>query len=285
MIAETWKPESRWAEFRTSPVQFVKGNPEWVLAPLLFVVLISLWYFATSMFTIPEFVLPPPGKVWFSLVNGLSKPLSNPGGYWFHALYTATEAVIGFFIGSAFGIVLGVLVAHSRLVERTVYPYIIAFQSLPKVAIAPLFVIWFGFGLEPKVLVVCVVSFFPLVVNTIAGCRSVDVERLEMARALGATKWQTFTKITFPSSLPYVFAGLHMAAVLSVIGAIVGEFVGAQRGLGVLILQYNYQMDIASVYAVFVVLAAMGIVFNVGMRAMERKFCCWAQRGNDAIGM
>lgn len=274
-----------WADFRANPGAYLRSHPEWVLAPLLFVVLMAAWHFLTKIFSIPPFILPPPEKVWHSLTSGFTKPPSHPAGFIYHTLYTLYEAVLGFLAGSIFGIVAGVLVAHSRIVERTLYPYILALNSVPKVAVAPLFVIWFGFGLAPKVIVTSVVTFFPLLVNSIAGCRSVEADRLDLVRALGATKWQTFWKITLPSALPFIFAGLHMAAVLSVIGAIVGEFVGAQRGLGVLILQYNFNMDIASVYAVFIVLAAMGISFHLIMRALEKKFCFWAQRGDQFTGM
>ena len=257
-------------------------QPEVVLAPLLFFVLLGSWYGATKAFAIPEFVLPPPGKVWSALVGGLSASPRDPAGYWFHLGVTASEAVLGFLIGSTAGIVTGTAVAHSRIVARVLYPYIIALQSLPKVAIAPLFVVWFGFGMEPKVLITSIITFFPLLVNSIAGSRSVDVDRIELARSLGATSWQVFTKITFPSSLPFIFAGLNMAAVLSILGAIVGEFVGAQSGLGVLILQYNSNLDIASVYSLLIVLAAMGLAMHFTMRFLERRLCFWAQRSRES---
>lgn len=259
------------------------ARPEILLSPLLFFVLLGTWYVGTTWFTIPEFVLPPPAKVWDSLVTGLSASPWDAAGYWYHFFVTLTEALLGFFIGSSVGIVMGMAVAHSRMVSRVLYPYIIAMQSLPKIAIAPLFVVWFGFGIEPKVLITSVITFFPLLVNSIAGCATVDVDRLELARSLGASRWQVFTKITFPSALPFIFAGLNMAAVLSTLGAIVGEFVGAQAGLGVLILQYNSNLDIASVYSLFVVLAGMGLTMHVTMRLLERHFCFWAQRSTQQM--
>ncbi len=267
--------------------RIIATRPEVVLAPLLFVVIIVAWYAATQAFRIPEFVLPAPSKVWASLAEGLTAAPTSPAGYWYHFGVTAGESILGFLLGSFAGIVAGMAVAHSRIVARVLYPYIIALQSLPKVAIAPLFVVWFGFGMEPKVLITSVITFFPLLVNSIAGSRSVDVDRLELARSLGASGWQVFTKITFPSSLPFIFAGLNMAAVLSILGAIVGEFVGAQAGLGVLILQYNSNLDIAGVYSLFVVLAAMGLAMHFSMRFLERRMCFWAQRSREdaAAGM
>jgi len=132
------------------------------------------------------------------------------------------------------------------------------------------------------VLITSVITFFPLLVNSIAGAHSVDVDRLELAQSLGASRWQAFSKITFPSSLPFIFAGLNMAAVLSFLGAIVGEFVGAQAGLGVLILQYNSNLDIASVYSLLIVLAAVGLTMHSIMRYLERRFCFWAQRSRES---
>lgn len=262
-------------------VATLRERPEFLLSPLLFVVLIAAWHFAATVFDLPEFILPPPGKVWAALVTGLSASPFDPSGYWYHAGVTAAEALSGFLLGSTAGIVIGMAVAHSRIVERVLYPYIIAIQSLPKIAVAPLFVIWFGFGIEPKILITTIITFFPLLVNSIAGANSVDPARIDLARSCNGTPLQIFTKITLPSALPFIFAGLNMAAVLSILGAIVGEFVGAQAGLGMLILQRNELLDIASVYSLFVVLAAMGLTLHLTMRALERRLCFWSQRGRN----
>jgi NitT/TauT family transport system permease protein len=256
----------------------LRAHPEYVLAPGLLVLLLASWHLAATRLQLPEFILPAPAKVWQALVSGLSRSPTDPGGLLFHAGITASEALLGFLIGSSAGTTTGMMIAHFRLAERVLYPYIIAIQSLPKIAIAPLFVIWFGFGMEPKVLVTSVITFFPLLVNAIAGYQSVDPDRLDLARSCNATEWQIFAKIRLPSALPFIFAGLNMAGVLCILGAIVGEFVGAQAGLGVLILQNNFSMNIASTYAIFVILAAMGLTMNLGMRALERRFCFWAQR-------
>lgn len=261
----------------------LRANPEWVLAPALLVLLLASWHYATTRFSIPEFILPPPAKVWNALSAGLAKSPTDPGGLLYHAGITASEALLGFFFGTFAGTVTGMAIAHFRMAERVLYPYIIALQSLPKIAVAPLFVIWFGFGIEPKVLITSVITFFPLLVNAIAGYQSVDPDRIDLARSCNATEWQIFTKIRLPSALPFIFAGLNMAGVLCILGAIVGEFVGAQAGLGVLILQNNYSMNIASSYAVFVILAAMGLSMNLGMRALERRFCFWAQRSRHKV--
>jgi NitT/TauT family transport system permease protein len=252
-------------------------KPALVLSPLLFVVIVAAWSFVTRYWQLPEFVLPPPNKVWNALVFGLTQPPSSVVGFWYHGYITMIEALAGFAIGSVTGIVVGIAVAHFRLVEQVLYPYIVAFQSLPKVAVAPLFVIWFGFGLEPKILITSVITFFPLLVNTMAGYRSVDVDRLDLARSLNASPFQIIWKIRIPSALPFIFAGLNMAAVLSILGAIVGEFVGAQAGLGILLLQFNSNLNIAGVYALFIVLAAIGFAMHQTVRLLERYFCFWAQ--------
>lgn len=252
-------------------------RPALILSPLLFLIIIAAWTYVTTHWQVPEFVLPSPKKIWQALVFGLTQPLTSQVGFWYHGSVTMIEALAGFSIGSILGIVIGISVAHFRLVEQVVYPYIIAFQSLPKVAVAPLFVIWFGFGLEPKILITSVITFFPLLVNTMAGYRSVDIDRIDLARSLNASPLQIVWKIRIPSALPFIFAGLNMAAVLSILGAIVGEFVGAQAGLGVLLLQYNTNLNIAGVYALFVVLAALGFSMHQAVRLLERYFCFWAQ--------
>ena len=270
--------------FKADPILYTRTRPELTLAPLLFVVVITTWVFVTSHFEIPVFVLPPPSKVLRALVDGFALSPLDKRSFYYHGAYTIAEGLLGFLTGSLAGIVVGTIVAQSRIVERTLYPYIIAFQSLPKVAIAPLFVIWFGFGMMPKVVVTAIICFFPLLVNTIAGIRSVEQERIDLARSLCATPWQIFRKVTFPSALPFIFAGLDMAAVLSMLGAIIGEFVGAQRGLGVLILQMNFMMNIAGVYAVLVVLAVLGTGLHLTMRALERRFVFWANPEVRAMG-
>lgn len=272
---------------RPTLAEKIVARPALLLSPLLLVVIILVWYYISETANIPEFVLPPPQKVWNALVFGLSQDWGSRAGFWYHGFVTATEALSGFAIGSTAGIVVGLLVAHFRLVEQVLYPYIIALQSLPKIAVAPLFVIWFGFGMEPKILITSVITFFPLLVNTIAGYRSVDPDRIALGRAFNGSPLQIIWKIRLPSALPFIFAGLNMAAVLSVLGAIVGEFVGAQAGLGVLLLQYNTNLNIAGVYALFVVLAAMGFTLHFTVQRLERYFCFWAQSGSrhDTFGV
>ncbi|HEY0917766.1 ABC transporter permease [Devosia sp.] len=249
-----------------------------ILSVLLLVCLLASWWAAAQYLSIPRYILPPPAEVITALVQGLSRSPFDPGGYWYHLGITATEAFLGFVVGCSLGVFLGFLISHFVILERIFYPYIVAFKSLPKIAIAPLLVVWFGFGIEPKVFITAVITFFPVLVNTMAGYRSVDPDRIDLARSVKANAWQILFKIRLPSALPFIFAGLNIAVVLAFLGAIVGEFVGAQAGIGLLILLYNQELNIPAAYALLIILAAVGVSVSLGMRYLEHKFCFWAQR-------
>jgi NitT/TauT family transport system permease protein len=176
--------------------------------------------------------------------------------------------------------VLGFALSHWPLLGRSWYPYIVGFQSLPKVALAPLMVVWFGFGLEGKVFITAIITFFPVLINTMAGYQSVEPERIELARSCNASEWHLLSKIILPSCLPFLFAGLSVASVLAILGAVVGEFVGASAGLGMLLMQYDAQMQLAPLFAVIVLLALIGYLMNTAVGILERRYCFWAQRAN-----
>ena len=261
------------------PPGLFRRRPELILSPVVLVGLIALWDFLTRRMGIPVFILPKPIDVWESLVAGLSVSPFNAGGFLYHTAITMWEALLGFIIGSSVGVILGFAIAYSRLFEKLALPYIVGFQSLPKVALAPLFVIWFGFGVEGKVMITSVITFFPLLVNSIAGYHSVEPDRIDLARSCNASDFQILRKIILPSALPFLFAGLNVASVLAILGAIVGEFVGARSGLGVLLMQYNQAMQIAPMFAILLILGVIGYVSNVAIRMLERRYCFWAQRG------
>jgi NitT/TauT family transport system permease protein len=263
-----------------APKGLIARRPELVLSPIVLIALIAAWHFATNQLAIPAFILPPPLDVWRSLVAGLSSGLFDAAGFWFHTGVTLWEALLGFLIGSTVGVVLGFAIAYSRLFEKLALPYIIGFQSLPKVALAPLFVIWFGFGVEGKVMITSVITFFPLLINSMAGYHSVDPDRIDLARSCNASNLQILRKIILPSALPFLFAGLNVASVLAILGAIVGEFVGARSGLGMLLMQYNQALQIAPMFAILFILGLIGYLSNYAIRLAERRFCFWAQRGS-----
>jgi NitT/TauT family transport system permease protein len=262
----------------------MRTRPEMVLAPVLFVVIVALWEWSVPFFNVPTYVLPTPSAIVTALWRGLDAGPFDRGGYWLHTGVTVAEVLLGFFIGSGVGLLLGTIISQFRVVEATLRVYLVAIQSLPKIALAPIIVLWFGFDLTSKIVIICLLTFFPLLVTSMAGFKAVDSERLELMRALGAKPWQIFWKVRFPSALPYIFAGLDMAAVFAVVGAVVGEFVGAQRGLGTLILSMNAQMDTAGTFSVFIILAIVGIVLNQVLRMIERRVLFWSGDAARVIG-
>lgn len=241
------------------------------LAPWGFLVAFLLfWEFAPEPLGIPDFILPKLSKVLWVYTDASVLKL-----YWNNGLVTLQEAVMGLAIGGVLGFVVGVLMTQSRMLFSTFYPYIIALQCMPKVAIAPLLVVWFGFGIASKVTVVALLCFFPLLVNTITGIRGVSAENLDLFRAIRASRTTTLIHLLIPSALPSILTGLEIAVVVSLLGAIVGEFVGAEKGLGVLLLQAQFQMNIAGVFSTLLVLALFGVTFNLAIRTVRRKALFW----------
>jgi NitT/TauT family transport system permease protein len=243
-----------------------------VLIPLVFVVFVGAWEWVVRAWSIQAFLVPAPSTVATALARGV-----RSGLYLDNFWVTLCEALLGFVIAGVTGIVLGAVIAQFRLLERTFYPYLVALQTLPKIAIAPLIIVWFGFGMSSKVIVAATVAFFPVLVNVIVGLKTIDPAKLDLMRSLRASRWQTFRLVTFPNALPFVFAGLDIAVVFSVLGAIVGEFVGAQKGLGNLILQFNFSLDIAGVFAVLILLSVMGVALHLIMQAVQKHVIFWAE--------
>jgi NitT/TauT family transport system permease protein len=273
--AQAAKPAPSWS---SSAIGFIRKRPDLTISPLLLVLLIALWHYATRNLGIPVFILPPPAEVWAAFVAGVMTGPKDLAGFWYHGGVTIAESLLGFFIGSGVGVVMGFALARWKFMESVALPYIIGFQALPKVALAPLLIIWFGFGIEGKVLISAILSFFPVLVNSMAGYRSVDPTGIDLARSCNASEWQIFCKIILPGSLPFVFAGLNVASILAMLGAIVGEFVSARSGLGFLLLQYQQSMQIAPVFAVLIVLAFVGYAMNIAVRLVERRYCFWVER-------
>jgi len=237
------------------------------------IVIVILWWLAVSLFKVPGYVLPHPMAVVMALYHGIA------GGSYVAAAAATTASILGGFLaGTVIGIVLSVVLVLWPTVDRLVFPYIVALQSMPKIAIAPLMIVWFGFGYGAKVAIVALVAAFPVLVNMLAGLRATEHDRIELMRALAASRVQILTQVLIPSALPYLFAGLSAALVLSVTGAIVGEFVGARQGIGVLILQANYALDLASVFALLLLLGAISAVLNLVLRFIGHRVVFWTQR-------
>ena len=241
-------------------------------------IFLGAWELAVRLFGVSAIVLPTPsaiGAAIWSLVQVGTLPK--------HLGVTLAEILAGFVLGAGAGIALGALIAMSPLLRRILYPYIIVLQVVPKVAVAPLFIIWLGFGIESKILMAVLISFFPLLVNTIAGLQNVQPEYLDLMTAVKARRWETFRYVRFPSALPYIFAGLEAAIVLAVIGAIVGEFVGASVGLGYLIMLYHTNLNIAGVFAVLVVLSAVGLALHTAVVYCRRRIVFWVGEDRAAF--
>lgn len=248
-----------------------RERPELWLVPAVFVAVLLFWEYGIQLIGVDEYVLPRPSQIADSLWQQLQDEQ-----FWGHLWVTSQEALLGFAIGVGAAIVLGTFISQVKLVERTLMPYIVAFQTVPKVALAPLFVVWFGFGLTSKVVMAAVISFFPMLVNVIEGLRAADADRIQMLTVFGANKMQIFRMVRLPSALPFIFAGLDIGIVFAILGAVVGEFIGAKEGLGYLLLQTNYNFDIAGMFAVLVVLSAMGLVAHFLIRLVQRRVTFWA---------
>lgn len=254
-------------------VVFEKVNPlVRFLAPLqalsAFVIVFAVWEIGVRIFAMPSYILPAPSVIISALVTKFPRVID---GAW----VTGQEIVIGYFSAILISIPLALSLALSRTLERMVFPVIIFFQIIPKVAIAPLFVIWFGFGLMPKILIVFLLAFFPMLANGISGFKSVPADIMEFAQSTGAGKLLTFWKVRLPHALPSIFTGLKVSAALSATAAVVGEFVAADRGLGYLLLEFNGDLDTPMVFAVIVVLSTIGLsVYNIVV-LIERAAIPW----------
>lgn len=248
----------------------------WLRQLMVLFCVIGLWQAAVSLFDVSALIFPGPAGVLSSLYDGLAS-----GEILQHLTVTLYEIIAGFVAGAALGFVLGAAIAQIAWLEEIVYPYVVAFQTIPKVAIAPLFVVWFGFGAASKIVITATIVFFPVVVNTIVGLRSAPRDQIDLMAACTASKWQLFRMIRLPNALPFVFAGLDIGIVLAVIGAIVGEFVGAQAGLGYLILQRNFSMDTAGAFAILVVLSLIGIALHLVVRTIARRCVFWSDTAAD----
>jgi NitT/TauT family transport system permease protein len=234
-------------------------------ALVIFALLFALWEGAVWLFGIKEYLLPPPTKVWTEFIKRSDFVLIN-------AWVTTREILIGFAVAAVVSIPLALSISYSRMMENAVVVFL---QIIPKIAIAPLFIIWFGFGLTPKVLIVFLLTFFPVVVASIAGFKSADPDIMDFARTTGASRWKMFLRIRLPQALPNIFTGLKVGAALASTAAVVAEFVASDRGLGYLLLQYNGNLDTPMVFAVIVLLSLIGLAIYYAVEIAERFTIPW----------
>jgi len=249
-----------------------------LIAAMGVIALVAAWEAASRLLHLPSYILPAPEAVVHALWSGLAVSPTSPLGYYLPLWGTFHNAAVGFFVGAGAGLVLGSLMAESRVIEKLLMPYAFALQSLPKVAIAPLVVIWFGFGDGSKVAIAALLAFFPVLINSFTGLRATEPERLDLMRSLSASRFETYRIVKLPSAAPYIFAGLDMAVVYALLGTIVAEFLGAQQGMGVVITQAQSITDVAGVFAALVILGVMGVLLHTLMRRLERRVVHWSRQ-------
>lgn len=241
-----------------------------ILSIALFVVLIGGWQLSVRNGLVPAFVLPAPSDVAARVfADAFDKTVL------FDCAYTLTEIIVGFLIAAVLGISFGAAIALVPLVDRVLSPYIVALQTIPKVAIAPVLIIWFGFGIESKIVIVALIALFPILVNVVLGFRGIDPRQIVLMRVLDASAWQIFHKVRIPNALPSIMAGMYIAMIFSVIGAVVGEFLGSPHGLGAQIMQRQSAMDVVGVYSILVILTVIGILLNSAVKLTSRRLVFW----------
>ena len=239
------------------------------LVPLAgILVFLAVWEVGVRVLKVPPYLMPPPSSVAQVMVQDFNKLV-------FHGWVTTYEMLLGYALAVVVAIPLAIAITASQRFDRFVTPQLLFFQVVPKVAIAPLFLVWFGVGTTPKVLVAFLISFFPIVIDAAVGLRSMSSEMRDLARSMGASRWQVFAQFRLPTSLPYLFSGLKVAATLAVAGAVVGEFVGADKGLGYLLLVTNSNMETALMFATIVALTIIGLVFFYAVEFLEQLLIPW----------
>lgn len=237
--------------------------------PLGFLALfIAFWEFLVRIFSVPQYLLPSPSAIAVDLVTNIDSLL-------LHAGVTLWEAFLGFLVANTLGILFAIMFAHTKVLERGLSPFLIALQTTPILAMAPLLILWFGTGIVSKVVTAALVAFFPVVVNTVKGLKSVDEEAADLFKSLSASKWQVFSKLRFPTALPFIFAALKVSTSLAVVGAIISEFVGANRGIGFVILVSSYHLEMVRMFSAVAIAALTGILFFWVVALIEKRVIFW----------
>jgi NitT/TauT family transport system permease protein len=233
-----------------------------------FVLVIIAWDLLVRILGIKPYLLPSPLAVWNSIVE-------NWRTLGMHTLWTTGAILAGFILAGVVAIPLAMLIVVSPVLKRLLYPPMVATQAIPKIALAPLFIVWFGFGLMPKIAVAFLIAFFPVVIDTIVGLRSIDPAMVQLARSMGAPPHRIFLKLRLPNALPMIFGGLKVASALAVVGALTGEFVGSDKGLGYVLVQASGNLNTALLFATLVILSLVAMVFFYIVEVVERIFIPW----------
>jgi NitT/TauT family transport system permease protein len=255
----------------TQPEAIKRPLPDWVLALALAVSVTVLWELAIRLFRVPTFVLPAPSAVMRSLIANWAQLASATES-------TALEILLGFVLAALTGIAVALVIVRFDRFGRALYPLIVLFQNVPKVALAPIFILWFGFDLAPKVVLIVVIAFFPVAIDMLVGLQSVEPSFVALMQSVGASRSKILLDVRIPHSLPHLMAGLKVAITFSVIGAIVGEFAGASRGLGYMIQFASTQLDTPLIFAALLVVSVLGLAFYYVVELAERLLVPWAPK-------
>jgi NitT/TauT family transport system permease protein len=250
--------------------RFSETRLPWITTPLLLLLLVLGWHAYVKGSGISPFILPAPADVWTEWLA----LMTNPRG-WNHTYWTLYATLAGFFWAIVVGVGLGVMIARLRWLELTLNPFIIATQVIPKVALVPLFVVWFGFGITSKVIVAAVLAFFPILTNTVLGVKSIDEGHRDVMMSLNATRWQVFRRLELPSALPYILTGLEVGIVLAIIGAIVGEYLGGNQGLGRMLIERMNAFEMDEMFAILIHMSMIGFVLYFSIGALRRLLVPW----------
>lgn len=249
--------------------------PTWILPALFFVSLIVLWEVLIAVLEVPKYLVPAPSDIYRAAVRNLERGIYPP-----HLIATMKSVLIGYTVGVLTGVFLGTLFAEVKIIDRLVFPLVVALQSMPKVALAPLFVMWFGYGFTSKVITVTLLCLFPVLVNTVTGLKSADQDRITLIRAMTGNRWQVFRHVKLPSAAGHIFAGMQVAVIMALIGALVAEFVGSDNGLGILIQSGQLNLDTPGMFVVLVMLSVIGIVSTSIVRFAQHRIVFWEAKSD-----
>ncbi|HEY7484954.1 MAG TPA: ABC transporter permease [Streptosporangiaceae bacterium] len=242
----------------------------WISTPILLALVVAGWKLIIAIFDVSPYVLPQPEDVFGGMIDVIkSKDFTT------HLRVTLTETFIGFAIALALGVAMGAILGRIHWLERALRPLVVASQVVPKVALVPLFIVWFGFGITSKVVIVTILAFFPIMLNTLLGVRSVEPGHRDVMRSLNAGRWATFWRLDYHSTMPYVFAGMEIGIVFAIIGAVVGEYLGGNQGLGYLIVVYLNALNARQLFAVIAILTLIGFALFLAVLGLKRLFIPW----------
>ncbi len=241
-----------------------------------FMVILVLWEVTIKALHIPKYFIPAPSDVGLALVQGSAL-------YAVHFLITMYATLASFAIAFTLALVLGTLIAEVLFLERTIFPVLVGLQSMPRIALAPIIIVWFGFGVASKIVLGVISAFFPMFLNMVHGLSTVDAEQIALMRTWRANRWQIFWQVKFPNALPFLLAGMNVGIIFAMLAVIVAEFLGSNAGMGFLIVNQSNMMDTAGVFANIIILSIAGIVFHYGIQYARRRLLFWSA-GSEVAG-